>query len=88
MLYIFAMGNTTDADRFTYYISLELKGAVTAQNWSVTRLATATGRNKANISLWLNGKREIPLKVVYEICATIGIEPRTIIDRAYNRVTK
>ncbi|MCI7551489.1 MAG: helix-turn-helix domain-containing protein [Arcanobacterium sp.] len=80
------MVKKSNADLFLYYVSLELKGAITAQNWTLTRLATAMGRNKANLSLWLNGKRDMPIKVLYEICALIGVEPRVIVGRAQRRL--
>lgn len=75
-------------EAFSLYVGLELKGKITARGQTAKAVAERIGRAEANLNRWLNGKTEIPLAVVCEVCEAIGVEPRTIAEYAYDRVVE
>jgi transcriptional regulator with XRE-family HTH domain len=80
------MSNRERAERFTHYVGMELKGRITAHEWTAQRLAAAMGRSPSALNGWLNGKRELPLSVLCEAAENLGVEPSSIVEVAYNRM--
>lgn len=67
---------------FSRYFGLELKGAIAAQGYSQAKVAEALGHAKSAMSNWLNAKPPISVDVAQKICELIGVDMRTIVDRA------
>lgn len=74
------------AEAFAKYIGLELKGRIISQGFTAVRVAEASGRSPAAFNRWLNGKAEIPLVALCEACEIIGVEPKFIVETAYDRM--
>lgn len=74
------------AKLFGKYVSAEIKGAIVANGYTQTDVAKAIDRQGANLSRWLNGKPVIPVEVAMEVCDYIGVDIRSIMDRAERRV--
>lgn len=71
---------------FGRYVGLELKGAIVSRSLTAKAVAERIGRADANLNRWLNGKTEIPITVVCEVCEVLDLEPRTIVEHAYDRM--
>ncbi|MBG6083282.1 helix-turn-helix domain-containing protein [Zhihengliuella flava] len=80
------MNTRERSEAFTRYVGLELKGRITAHGFTAKTVAESMGRSVAAFNRWLNGKVEIPLSVVCEACELIDIDPREIVERAYDRM--
>ncbi|MCR2051784.1 helix-turn-helix domain-containing protein [Actinomyces bowdenii] len=68
---------------FAALVGAELKGAMTARGWGIAATAAATRHSPSAMSRWVNGKSELPLQVLVEVCEVIGADPREIVARAY-----
>ena len=73
-------------ERFAVLLGAELKGAIAAQGTSARQVALTLKRQPANMSMWLSGKRPLPADLFNEICETIGVQPDSIVNRAYERL--
>lgn len=80
------MNTRERGDAFGRYVGLELKGAIVARGLTAKKVAEMIGRADANLNRWLNNKTEIPITVVCEVCEALGIEPRAIVEHAYDRM--
>ena len=80
------MNTKERAESFARYVGLELKGKIVSQGFTALKVAETIGRSPAAFNRWLNGKSEIPLTVLCEACEVIDIEPRSIIESAYDRM--
>ncbi|WP_295014843.1 helix-turn-helix transcriptional regulator [uncultured Microbacterium sp.] len=80
------MNTRERGELFSRYIGLELKGAIVARALTAKAVAEQIGRADANLNRWLNGKTEIPIGVVCEVCEVLDLEPRTIVEHAYDRM--
>lgn len=78
--------NRNRSETFARYVGLQLKGSIIARSLTAKAVAEAIGRGDANLNRWLNGKVEIPISVVCEVCEFIGVEPSQIIQLAYDRM--
>ncbi|WP_435298494.1 helix-turn-helix domain-containing protein [Timonella sp. A28] len=80
------MNSRQRAEEFTRFVGLELKGAITARGYKATQVATEINRSPAAFNRWLNGKVEIPMTVLCEACEFIDVDPKAIVEIAYDRV--
>lgn len=64
----------------------EIKGAIVSRGYSQADVASAIGRQSANLSRWLNAKPTIPIEVADEVCEFAGLDLADIVDRAQKRV--
>ncbi|MBB2957009.1 helix-turn-helix domain-containing protein [Pseudoclavibacter helvolus] len=74
------------AELFARYIGLELKGAIVSRGRTAQDVAEAVGRSSAGFNRWLNGKRELPITVLCEVAELLDMDPRVIVEHAYDRV--
>lgn len=77
---------SNDGDRFTALVGAEIKGAIAARDWSARAVAKETGHSATALNGWLNGRRALPLSVLYEITELVGISARDVVERAYLRM--
>jgi transcriptional regulator with XRE-family HTH domain len=84
------MSNELDekSELFGQYVCAELKGAIVTRGFSQAEVAKAIGKQKANLSRWLNAKPVIPIDVAQAVCEFIGASLKEIVDRATKRVDK
>lgn len=80
------MNTRQRAETFTLYVGLELKGKIVSQGFTAQKVAETIGRSPAAFNRWLNGKSELPLSVLCEACEIIDVEPRQIVETAYDRM--
>jgi transcriptional regulator with XRE-family HTH domain len=81
-----AVSTRERADTFVQYVGLELKGRIISRGFTAQRVAETMGRSPAAFNRWLNGRSDIPLAVLCEACEIIGVEPRSIVEYAYDRM--
>ena len=74
------MGNY--GDRFTAAVAAELRGQRAKARITVGSLAVTTGYAKSTVLNYLNGKRDIPLSALSELCRALGVSPRAIFEAA------
>lgn len=74
------------AQLFSRYVCAELKGAIVTRGLNQADVATAIGRQKANLSRWLNAKPPIAIDVAQEVCEYIGVNLGDIVERANRRL--
>lgn len=82
------MNTRERGELFGRYVGLELKGAIVSRTLTAKAVAEKIGRADANLNRWLNGKTEIPIAVVCEICEVLDLEPRVIVEHAYDRMVE
>ncbi|UGS26370.1 helix-turn-helix domain-containing protein [Microbacterium resistens] len=69
-------------DRFNAAVAAELRGERAKQRITIDALVAATGYAKTTVLNYLNGKRDIPLPALAELCRVLGVDPRRIFERA------
>lgn len=74
------------AELFSQYVGLELKGKITSRGYTAKSVAEQAQRSAAAFNRWLNGHVALPLTVLFEACEIIGVEPKIIVDAAYDRI--
>lgn len=74
------------AQLFSRYVCAELKGAIVTRGLNQADVAAAIGRQKANLSRWLNAKPPIAIDVAQEVCEYIGVNLGDIVERANRRL--
>lgn len=74
------MGNY--GDRFNAAVAAELRGQRAKVRITVDGLAQGTGYAKSTVLNYLNGKRDIPLSALGELCRVLGTSPRAIFESA------
>lgn len=80
------VNNRERSEIFGRYVGLQLKGTIVARASTAKEVAARIGRADANLNRWLNGKTEIPLSVLCEVCEFLRVEPSTIVEQAYDRM--
>ena len=78
------MGDYGDA--FALAVSDELRAERARVKKTIDQIVTDTGYAKTTVLNYLNGKRDIPLSALREICRSLGVDPRVIVSRADERV--
>lgn len=71
-------------DIFALLLASRLNGVVKSKGISQEKLAEKVGTSQAQISLYLRGKRILPVDFYSRICTAIDHDPAEIVDRAYN----
>ncbi|MST50596.1 helix-turn-helix domain-containing protein [Mobiluncus porci] len=72
--------------RFSELLSKELKGAITANGYTVKEVCRAIDLNPSTFSNYVNGSRMLPSDVYADACEFIKVEPAILVDRAYDRL--
>lgn len=72
----------TYGDAFNAAVAAELRGQRAKTRMTVDALAASTGYAKTTVLNYLNGKRDIPLPALAELCSALRIEPRVVFERA------
>ncbi len=78
------MGNY--GDNFNAAVAAELRGERAKARITIDALVASTGYAKTTVLNYLNGKRDIPLPALAELCRALGVDPRTIFERAEQSV--
>jgi transcriptional regulator with XRE-family HTH domain len=72
--------------RFAELVGLELRGTIAANGYTQAEIADHLGHSHTAFGRWLKGNPPITVGVLYDICADIQVNPRSIIGKAYNRL--
>jgi len=70
--------------QFNAAVAAELRGQRGKVRMTVDTLAQTTGYAKSTVLNYLNGKRDIPLPALSELCQALGVSPIAIFERAEN----
>ena len=74
-------------ERFSHLVSLELRGAIVARNWTVKDVAERIGIHYTGLYRYFSGTRSLPTDVFAGACEVIGADPTDLVGRAYARFT-
>lgn len=76
----------TYGDTFNAAVAAELRAQRAKTRLTVDGLVAVTGYAKSTVLNYLNGKRDIPLPALAELCRALGVDPRVIFERAEQAV--
>lgn len=74
------MGNYGDA--FNAAVAEELRAQRARTKQTIQDLVDATGLSKSAVLNYLNGKRDIPVPMLVELCRALDVSPRVIFENA------
>lgn len=74
------------SQRFAELFGSELKGAMASHGYSQGQVADELGHARSSMSNWLNAKPPIDVAVGRKICDYIGVDMRSVVDSANNRL--
>ena len=77
----------TFGDTFNSAVAAELRGERAKKQLTVDSLVASTGYAKTTVLNYLNGKRDIPLPALAELCRALSVDPRVIFEGAEKAVT-
>ena len=63
-------------------VAAELRAERARKNITVARLVEASGISKSAVLHYLNGKRDIPMRALAELCQALAVKPSVIAARA------
>jgi len=94
--YLFApVGDTVanvelnDAERAEQYqdaVLGQLNAEMSAKGYNVKTLAAAVGKDYNTFRRWMNGEREIPIRMLWRTIAALGVPAEVFTDRARRRL--
>lgn len=70
-------------DLFNQAVAAELRAERARTRITVDALVTMTGLSKSAVLNYLNAKRDIPTPALFDLTLALGIDARTIFDRAF-----
>ena len=70
------------ADAFNEAVAAELRAQRGRQQITINEIVTTTGLSKSAVLNYMNGKRDIPVPALMDICRALGISAGVIFDRA------
>lgn len=76
----------TYGDNFNAAVAAELRGQRAKARITVDALVAKTGYAKTTVLNYLNGKRDIPLPALAELCRALDVDPRLIFELAEKSV--
>ncbi|WP_314423304.1 helix-turn-helix transcriptional regulator [uncultured Microbacterium sp.] len=76
---------TTPAEDYNSAVGRQLKGEIAAAGSSIARMARDIDVSRSALDNYTTGKRDIPIPVLYRVCAVIGVAPHVILERAQER---
>lgn len=76
----------TPADDFNAAVGSQLRAEIAAARSSIAAMARDIGIARSALDNYVTGKRSIPIPVVYQVCAVVGLEPHVLLDRAEDRL--
>lgn len=72
---------------FNSAVGSQLRAEASAQRISVSRLADLMGMHRTTLNRYLEGERDIPVKVIYAAADVLNLSPEIIVERATERMT-
>lgn len=73
-------------ERFNSIVGKELRAELKKRGISFQKLASILGTYHSQISLYVNGRRAIPVTFLTNACTAIGVDQAELIKRAYDRL--
>ena len=74
------------ADDYTRAVAAQLRAERAAAQMAVRELADASGVTEQSLLRYLNEKRDIPVPVLYQICAGLKVSVHELVRRAELRL--
>lgn len=69
-------------------VAAELRGQRAKARITIDALVADTGYAKTTVLNYLNGRRDIPLPALVELCHALGIDPRVVFDQAEKAIER
>lgn len=73
---------STYGDAFNAAVAAELRGQRARTRMTVDQVATETGFAKSTVLNYLNGKRDIPIPALADLCRVMNIDARSVFEAA------
>jgi transcriptional regulator with XRE-family HTH domain len=77
---------TSKAGRFDMFVGLQLKSLLVQHDVTQTEMAHRLSRAPSSLSDWFNGKRTMPVSVLYDMCDELHTDPGLVLSVAWERV--
>jgi transcriptional regulator with XRE-family HTH domain len=77
---------SADAQRFTIALGAQIRAEAAYRRISITRLAREVEIDRSTLTRYLDGKREMPLSLLYDIGEALGVPAQTIMHRTMERM--
>lgn len=72
---------------FNQAVAAELRAERARTRITIESLVHTTGLSKSAVLNYLNGKRDIPTPALYDLSSALGVDARTVFDRAYESMS-
>lgn len=73
---------TQEAERFNALVGALLRSKASFQKVSVAALARKAGIERTVLTRYLDGKRVMPLAVLYDVCDALALDPQSVMAEA------
>ena len=70
------------ADDYRHAVAAQLRADRKRTQLLIEDLADDTGLSKSSVMSYLNAKRDMPMKALVKICASLGVRPETVFAKA------
>ena len=75
-----------DANRFTVALGAQIRAEAAYRRVSVAQLARDVDIDRSTLIRYLDGKREMPISLLYDIGRDLGVSPQVIMNRTIERM--
>lgn len=76
----------TPAEHYNAAVGRQLRAEIGAAGSSIAAMAREIGIARSALDNYVNGKRAIPVPVVYAVSAAVDVEPYMVLSRAEERL--
>lgn len=76
----------TPGDQYNAAVGRQLRAEIAAAGSSIAAMAREIGIARSALDNYVTGKRAIPVPVLYNVSATLAIEPHIVLGRAEERL--
>lgn len=73
-------------EQYTSAVAAQLRAERAARQMTIHELADKSGVTEQSLQRYLSEKRDIPIPVLYQICAGLGVPVDEVIRRAESRL--
>ncbi|MFL2002175.1 helix-turn-helix domain-containing protein [Microbacterium sp. A1-JK] len=73
------------ADHYNAAIGRQIRAEISAAGQSILGVAKELGMARSTLDNYVNGKRDIPVPVAYQVAELLGLDPQVLIQRATER---
>lgn len=77
---------TTPAEDYNRAVGRQIRAEISAAGSSIARMARDIEVSRSALDNYTTGKRDIPVPVLYRVCAVVGLQPHVLLSRAEERL--